>query len=180
MTDVQRKSLWLSLVLFSFMVFAASVVLRAGIANTPGETRDSLGRTMRFNDRFSAEHYGIIVENIRIQTLFDVEYLYEWFLLAMHLTGARLLMSSVHFGRKQARWFFLSQAVLFPFGWLGFFCLPGIVAGIAQLSLDREDFVDIPFVWFTAQPVWIATALIIAFSLPRRISPPQNRECRRL
>lgn len=175
MTDFQRKSLLLSLVLLNLVVFMASVVLRVGIDNTPSETRDSLGATMGFNDRFSAEHYGIILTNFRIQTIFELEYLYEWFLFAMHLVGAKLLVSSVYFGRR-TRWFFLSQAVLFPFGWLGFACLPGIVAGIAQLTLDREGFIDIPFVWFTAQPVWIATALIIAFSLPGGLCSSRNSQ----
>ena len=176
MTARQRRTLLLGLVSFSMLVFAASVLLRVGIANTPYETQDSLGGRMGFNDRFTAEHYGIILTNFRIQTLFELEYLYEWFLFAMHLAGARLLVSSVYYDRRKTRWFFISQAVLFPFGWLGFVCLPGIVAGIAQLTLDREGFIDIPFFWCTAQPVWIATSLIIAFSLPGGFGSARNHE----
>jgi hypothetical protein len=32
--------------------------------------------------------------------------------------------------------------------------------------MDREGFIDIPFLWVTAHTVWLVTALVITFAMP--------------
>jgi hypothetical protein len=47
----------------SLLVSIATLVLDVGLRDTPYETKDSVGRTMGFNDPLSREHYGIIIRN---------------------------------------------------------------------------------------------------------------------
>ena len=166
----RRKLHWslLALIGFSLLFFIASVVLRVGIGNTAYETTDHAGRTMGYNDRLSAEHYQIIVGNFRIGTLFSIEYAYEWFLLLMHLIGGSLLLNPVE--RRACRFFFFCQAILFPFGWLGFLFLPPLILDMARFRIDREGIIDFLFIWFTAHPVWLAASLVIGIALCRKPS----------
>lgn len=166
MTNLCRRTLLTSLIVASFLAFMGSWVLRVGIELTPYSTTDSAGRTMGFKDRFSSEHYQILLRNFRVRALFQLEYLYEWLLLAMHVAGVALLWSPRHQGRPHTRWFFAAQAALFPFAGLGVVLLPWIIHEMATLSLDREGFVDIPFIWCTAHPIWVGVALAIAFAMP--------------
>jgi len=150
------------LVLASFAVFATVVVLRVGIGATPYETTDSAGRAMGFNDPLNAEHYRIMAGNFRATALLDAGYLYEWILLAAHGLGAFFLLSA-KVGPRFTRWFFALQAVVFPIGVPCLLFLPMFLLGPGPL--DRESFIDIPFIIFVAQPVWIAASLIIVLTL---------------
>ncbi len=161
-----RRLILLGLIAVSFAAFLLLLVLRVGVALTSPETTDSAGRTMGFNDRFSAEHYSILVRNFSLGALFQREWFYEWILAGMHLVGLILLLSGFGYGRRFTRVFFFAQAVIFPFGWIGFPFLPGFLANLAALKLDRESFIDVPFLWLTAQPIWIALAVTIAFLMP--------------
>lgn len=152
-------------------VFALAVVaLDAGVRATPWETADSQGRTMQFNDRFSAEHYRIVLGHIRPGQILQPRYFYECILLAMMAVGAWRLRSGESSGTRATRWFFLGQSALFFFGWLQIVFLqwPETLMGLLRCSLTREDFVDVPFTWMMAQPPWVLVSAVIGAALPGR------------
>jgi hypothetical protein len=146
--------------------FAAAVVIRLGLGNTSYDTADSLGRTMGFNDLLYAEHYRIIVGNFRPSDLFRLEHWYEWLLLAAQLVGVCLLLGRSTTTNRLTRWYFASQALLFPFGVFFAFFAPLMMYGLlmGQRS-DRESFVDIPFVMVVGQGSWLLIATLIAFAM---------------
>ena len=153
------------LVIASFVICMTAIVLRVGIGATVYEATDSAGRTMGFNDPLSAEHYRIIVGNFQVMDLLKPEHVYEWILIAAHLAGAGLLLSS-WVRPRFTRWFFALQAVVFPIGVPSVFLLPLFLLELLRgTPMDREGFIDIPFIVFFAHPVWIATSLIIVFAL---------------
>ena len=153
------------LVAASLVVFATAVILRVGIEATPYETADTTGRTMGFNDVFSREHYAIAAGNFRPAQLLATEYIYEWILLAAHLVGGWLLVSCGPVCSRATRWYFAGQALVFPLGVPSLLLLPAVVGDCLSGSLDRENFVDIPFILVVSQSVWIATSMIVAFTL---------------
>jgi hypothetical protein len=153
------------LVVASLAVFVASAVLCVGIDATPYNTIDSEGRTMGFNDVFSREHYVIAVGNFRPMRLLTTEYTYEWVLLAAHLVGATLLVACGRACSRATRWFFAAQVIVFPLGVPALLLLPILVGECLLGSMDREGFVDIPFVLVFSQSVWIATSITIMFAL---------------
>lgn len=173
------KRLSFALVVLSFALCSFVIIGVAGIWNTPFTTTDSAGRAMGFNDRLSPEHYAIMFSNFRIQTLFGLGFFYSGLLLAMHGCGAWLLLRQVHWSPRHVRWFFALQGLLFPFGWIGFVVLPFTVQSIFHGTLDREGIIDVPFIAWTAHPIWIATAMIIVFAT-RGASPqlaPSGESC---
>ena len=180
--NANRWLLWL--VCYSFVLFAIAVVLRVGIGATPYETKDSLGRTMGFNDPLFAEHYTIMISNFHLGALLAWEYLYEWFLLFAHVAGAILLLRPT-LPPRVLRWYFGVQTLLFPFGILVIF--GALVQGVLALSklnfgflklpvMDREGFVDVPFIWCVAHPIWILTAAAIAFAVRPRGERPEHAQ----
>src|SRR6185369_6078220 len=66
---------------------------------------------------------------------------------------------------RLARWYFVAQAVLFPLGVPALFLLPSLVASFFTGRMDREGFVDIPFILAITHPVWVVTSMIIALAL---------------
>jgi len=163
--DAQLKRRLAPLVLASFMVFAFAVVLRVGIDATPYETTDSVGRPMGFNDPLHAEHYLIMLRNFSPTEFLKLEYGYEWILFAAHVIGAWILLASSRVSSRICRWFFLAQAALFPLGFVALPFVPFLVASFFTGRMDREGFVDIPFILAIAHPVWVVTSLVIAFGL---------------
>jgi len=153
------------LVLASFTVFASAVVLRLGIGGTPYDATDSAGRPMGFNDRLHAEHYLIMLRNFSPTELLKLEYFYEWVLFAAHILGAGILLSCGRECSRLSRWFFVAQAALFPLGLLALPFLPILLVSFFTGGIDREGFVDIPFILAIAHPVWLVTSFIIAFAL---------------
>ena len=153
------------LVLASFIVFAVAVVLRVGIGATPYETTDRLGRPMGFNDTLHPEHYLIIARHFSLREFLRLEYAYAWLLLAAHLLGAWLLLASHPASVMLCRWYFLAQAALFPFWIVALPLLPFLLKDFLTGQMDREGFVDIPFILATAQPVWVVVSLTFAFKL---------------
>lgn len=149
------------LVLASFVLCAIFIILRVGLGATVYGTTDSAGRTMGFNDLLSAEHYGIMVRNFSFAALLRPEAAYEWVLLTMHLVGAGLLLFGNHVSLRLTRWFFALQALLFPFGVPALLILPLIVMGIVTGDMDREGFIDIPFIICTAHPVWLLASFSV-------------------
>jgi len=161
----KRRLVWL--VLFSFAFCSLVIVMRMGIGATPYEMMDSQGRTMGFNDPLYAEHYRIMMGNFRLEDFFRSEHVYEWVLVAMHVVGAGLLLAR----KVAAKWtkcFFLWQAVVFPIGFLAMPLMPLLVGGGGfGAPMDREGFIDIPYIMMVAQPMWVAVSLVIAFKLRR-------------
>ena len=162
------NAIFQALIGLCFIFALAVVALDAGVHATPWETADSQGRTMGFNDRFSAEHYRIALGNIRPGQILRPRYFYEWILMAMMAAGVWRLRSDETKRSRATRWFFFGQSALFFFGWLqiAFLQWPGTVAGLLRCTLTREDFVDVPFTWMMAQPPWVVVSLTIAFALP--------------
>lgn len=158
-----RRLAWLILV--SFVVFASAVILRLGLGATPYDATDSAGRPMGFNDPLHGEHYLIMFRNFNLTDLFSLEYVYEWILLAAQVAGAGVLLNCGRLGARFCVWFFAGQAALFPLGFIALPFLPVIVGSFFTGRMDREGFVDIPFILAIAQPVWIVTSLTIAVRL---------------
>ena len=149
------------LTVVSFVFCLLVVIVDAGIANTPYETTDSTGRRMGFNDPLSLEHFRILVGNFRIAALLTPPFAYESFLLCMHALGLWVLSNFHRVSVRAFRWFFGLQGVLFPLGWIGWIFLPSTLWALVQGRMDREGIIDVPFIAFTAQPVWIAASLAI-------------------
>lgn len=164
------NTVFLALIGLCFVYALAVVALDAGVRATPWETADSQGRTMGFNDRFSAEHYRVVLGNIRPGQILQPRYFYEWILLAMMAVGAWRLRSDGISGTRATRWFFFGQSALFFFGWLsiGFLQWPDTIVDLLRCTLDREDFVDMPFTWMMAQPPWVLVSFVIGAALPSR------------
>jgi len=149
------------------IVILLLVVLRAGIGATPDETTDSAGRHMGFNDPLSLDHYGIMVRNFSPVLLMQPEYFYEWILFAAYAIGFGLVFSRRRFGLRATRRFFAFQALIFPLAWFGLPWLPIILKDMFTGRMDREGFIDIPFLWVTAHTVWLITSVVIFFATPR-------------
>jgi len=161
----QKAAVLLIALSFSFCSFVIAFV--TGLENTPSSTRDTDGRTMGFNDRLSREHYAMALSNFRPQNLLRPESVYSLLLLGMHGWGAWLIFSRSKSNSRSVRRFFLAQGFLFPLGWIGIFILPWAIRSAIGGRLDREGFVDVPFIALTTHPIWIATAMVIAFALGR-------------
>jgi hypothetical protein len=97
--------------------------------------------------------------------LLNLEYGYVWLLFAAHVLGAGILLASGRVSSWACRWFFLAQAILFPVGFLALPFFPFLVASFFTGRMDREGFVDIPFILAIAHPVWVVTSLVITFGL---------------
>lgn len=153
---------WRWLVLLSLAWSCLVIAVEIGLKNTPNNATDSAGRTMGFNDPLSREHFAILLGHFRLGSLFMLERIYDWALLVMQSAGAWLLFSKPQGGHRTTRWFFAAQPLLFPVGWLGFVILPAYIFDFFfGNGFDREDVIDIPFVWCIAHPVWIMTSLLI-------------------
>jgi hypothetical protein len=163
--DSQLNRRWALLVLATFLVFASAVALRVGIGATPYDTTDSLGRPMGFNDPLHAEHYVIMLRNFSPTEFLKLEYGYEWVLFGAQVVGAGILLVSPRVSSRVCRWFFLAQVAVFPFGILALPFVPLLVAGFFTGRMDREGFVDIPFILAITQPVWVVSSLILVFGL---------------
>ena len=165
--SMKLNTYFLSLVGLCLAVAIFAVVLAAGVGATPWDTMDSQGRTMQFNDRFSAEHYGIALRHFRPWNLLRLEYAYDWLLIVMLTVGARCLWSEERSQKRATRRFFLGQSALFFFGWLLAYTMwPQFVLGLFRCSLTREDFIDVPFTWVLSQTPWVVVSLTIAIALP--------------
>ena len=164
------NTIFLALIGLCFVFVLAVVALDAGVRATPWETADSQGRTMGFNEQFSAAHYRIVLGNIRPWHILQPRYFYDWILLSMMAFGAWRLRSDEIGGTRATRWFFFGQSALFFLGWLQIVFLqwPVMVVGLLRCSLTREDFVDVPFTWMMAQPPWVLVSSVIGAALPGR------------
>ena len=138
---------------------------RVGLGATSYDTTDSVGRPMGFNDPLHAEHYVIMLRNFSPTDLLQLEYGYAWILFFAHVVGAGMLLSSRRVSARVCRWFFLAQAAVFPIGFLAMPFFPLIVAGFFTGRMDREGFVDIPFIVAVAHPVWVVVSLVICFGI---------------
>jgi hypothetical protein len=118
---------------------------------------------MGFNDPLSAEHFGIIVHNFRPADFLRLEHAYDWMLLVMQSTGATLLLTAPRVSVRVTRWFFAVQAAIFPLG-LVFCWVPFLLLFISQ-PMDREGFIDVPFIPLFGQSMWVLTSLILLFAL---------------
>jgi hypothetical protein len=122
---------------------------------------------MEFNDRFSREHYSIALSNFRPWYLLRPRYVYDWAEWLMILGGIWLLSSEGSRKGKRFLWFFFAQSAIFFPGWFGvvFLQWPQTVASLFHCRLTREDFVDVPFTWFLAQPPWVVVSLGVGSAL---------------
>jgi hypothetical protein len=68
------------------------------------------------------------------------------------------LAQGFYFPAVQCAHGLVAGSLLLPF-------LPFLVVGFFTGRMDREGFVDIPFILAIAHPVWVVTSLIIAIAL---------------
>jgi hypothetical protein len=130
---------------------------------------------MGFNDRLGAEHYLIMVRHFSPMLLFRAEHIYDWILCAAQVVGAVLLLSPARNSTRLTRWYFFLQPVLFPLGVPTLVLAPSLIAGCFKGSMDREGFIDIPFVLAVTQPWWVLTSFAISILL--RVPGWGFREC---
>jgi hypothetical protein len=140
---------------------------------TPYDTTDSAGRKLGFNDPISIEHYRIILMNLVRSRPGDWKEgfdLYTSLCLLAQMGAIGLLWSRRHRHKRSVRWYFVLQSVLFPVGWIVLLLAPQLLAHYTQRiltgRLDREDVIDIPFVWLVSQVVWVLAATAIAIAKP--------------
>ena len=159
-------------VIFSFLTFFTFARILGGIDATPDTTTDSQGRTMGFNDVFSAEHYAIILRNgdlyHALRHLFkDDLWIQHWSLIVAHIV---LLVLLAEAEARTIRRFLYVQPVLFFWGWFGFWVLPlGVYDLLWGHTSDGETFSDLPYVAIMSQGAWFLACGFIFFKLrPRR------------
>ena len=158
----RRHVIFLGLITVSFVVLMVAWMLRAGIGATSYETLDSAGRTLGFNDPISAEHYRIIFGNVTPSVMLRNGAEFGIPCAILHGVAAWLLLSPQRRHRRSTRWFFAVNAVLFWFGWPSWFAiLTGYVGRISSFRMDREDVIDIPFVWMWGSAFWVLAATAI-------------------
>lgn len=128
---------------------------------------------MGFNDVFTAEHYGILLQkanwgNALEQFSEDIEGVHNWGLVAAHLTLLVLLSKAPV---RTTRWFLLVQPLVFFWGWFGFWVLPLEIFDLLWgHTSDRESFVDIPYIAIMSQGAWFLACGFIFWKLrPQRL-----------
>jgi hypothetical protein len=163
------KPVLILLVCAALLASVLAIVLDVGLRNTPYETRDSVGRPMGFNDRLSAEHYGIVLKNFTFGRFAEWVYLYDWILLAMQIAGIALLLSRQPSARKAEFWFFAAQPLLFPLALLAVPMIWLMPKNFVEGHVCRQTITDIPFIACTAHPLWVLTAILIAVILRKDV-----------
>ena len=165
---ITLRTYFLALVGLCFVMTVFSMVLVAGVEATPWETKDSQGGMMRYNDRFSLEHYWIALGNFRPASLLRVRFAYEWLVMAAMMVGAWCLGADARSTRRATRWYFLAQLAIFFPGTLCVMLLywPIVVFQLIGFQADRETFVDLPIAQVVTQSPWILVSLTIALALP--------------
>lgn len=132
------------------------------VGATPWETEDSAGRTMGFNDRFSPEHFGILLRSCSLVRTLTPPSVYEGALIAAH--GLMLVLLLWCPADKWVYGFAVLQPFLFPWGIAFPVTLPHFLLELITRDVgDREAFIDIPYVAFKAHPMWVLVSLIIAW-----------------
>ena len=164
----------LLLTVSSFLVTLFVLAISAGLSGTPYTTVDAAGRPLGFNDPIFSSHVPVLIRNIRPQALATPEALYLMVQGILTVIAAAWLASPTSERSRRIRWFFLSQAILFPFGILGMLFSPVIARDLLRGGLDRESFTDGASALFLAQPFWVAVALTAFFTLPGRPALPDR------
>jgi hypothetical protein len=165
-------------VLLSLLMFGGFAWLMGGVEATPYSATDSQGRTMGFNDVFSAEHYGLILDNAGLARTFkhlagDDCWFHHLALLAAHVALLFFLAKSE---LRTLRIFLWCQPVIFFWGWLGFWILPiEMVALLWAQTNTRESFIDIPYVAIMSQGAWFLACAFVLLVL--EISRLRWRRC---
>lgn len=187
----------LGLVLLETLLCGYLLVLSTGMNNTPQETTDSTGAPIGFNNRLSWEHFNIALSNaFTVRPGHFHEYMaglmYEGLLFAMCILGVWLLSTEAHWRWRITKWFFAGQIVWMLYwaiqvAWSDGKPLRAFVAPFYMFlicwqyirgPLDFEDFHDGSVVWFVVYPMWLVTALGIAFyhgSTVRRDDRPNGQ-----
>jgi len=137
--------------------------IESAIGRVPYDTKDSMGRTMGFNDPFSREHWGILLRAIDWQDYrLEVQALdsgYFWLVVVMHLVAAGWILRGDPLRLRTPLVFLGAQILAFPGGLLGLVVLPPYVVEIMSGKLDREGIADVPFLAVTGHTVWLLTCL---------------------
>ena len=164
-SPVARRPL-VTAVLLSFTILLAAAWIRGGVASTAYDTRDSHGRTMGFNDVFSGEHYSILLGKANWpEAVKQLEPL-DGLLIAAHVALLILLATA---SARTIRWFLWPQAVVFFWGWAGFWFLPIAIFDLVWAhTSDREGFVDIPYISILSQGAWFWACGFVLWKLRRQ------------
>ena len=159
-------ALFVLLILGSLTLGLAAMFLQAGHDATPYGTRDSQGHPLGFNDPLTSELCWIMVSHVTFGSFIEGLGWYGVFYLLMHFVGLALVLRD-RFGIPA--WYFWSQLLLFPTGWLVVVGITlytvAILVGQEQAPffvLDGETFQDGPPLFWVAQPVWFGVSLLIA------------------
>lgn len=165
MPSKRVRKLWIFATLISFAIAMCIMAFDAGLAATSWVTKDSMGHAMGFNDPFSDEHYGIILSNCSVSSMVRRMDFYDWLFAGFHflVIGLVLLESKLKWTLRIC----LLQPLIFPLGFFGFFVVPAYTVGIAQNSLHRESFTDVPVILVIAHFIWISVAMMMAWQIYR-------------
>jgi hypothetical protein len=146
-----------ALVVASLTFGLVAVAFYTALEATPYETTDSAGRTMGFNDPFSAGHYEIIVSKVSIGRMLTGIGPYELLLI-----GAQLTMAVLLWRPARPRWiigFCALQPAVFFWGVFGLLYLPFDLPTLS--GKDREGFIDMPWVELISHGAWLYVCLVI-------------------
>jgi hypothetical protein len=137
--------------------------IESAIKRVPYDTTDSMGRTMGFNDRFSQEHWGILLRTIDWQDYrFEAQALdsvYFWLSVLMHFAAVGWILRGDPLRLRTPLVFLGAQILAFPLGLLGLVILPAMFAELISGNFDREGIIDTPFLAVTGHTVWLLTCL---------------------
>ena len=147
----------------SFFLLLAIAWIRGGVASTSYDTRDSQGRTMGFNDTFSAEHYGILLRNGSPGAAAAQMNSHDWALVAAHIVVLILITRAQPRHLKRLLWI---QPVLFFWGVPALYWMPLELSGLLYFHGNtRESFVDIPYISIMSQGAWLWACIFMLWKL---------------
>lgn len=185
--STRLKTIQLLACLGSLSVVLLCRGIESAINRVPYDTTDSMGRTMGFNDRFSREHWGILLRTIDWQDyrldVVALDSVYFWITVLMHLVAAGWILRGDPLRLRTPLVFLGSQILAFPGGLLGLVVLPPYFVEIMSGKLDREGIVDVPFLAVTGHTVWLLTCLasvVMIFIHQRRMAWRRLKEASRI
>jgi hypothetical protein len=161
--------------------------IESAIGRIPYDTTDSMGRAMGFNDRFSQEHWGILLRTIDWQDYrFEAQALdsgYFWLSVLMHFAAVGWILRGDPLRLRTPLVFLGVQVLAFPLGLLGLVILPAVFADVIRGNFDREGIIDLPFLAVTGHTVWLLTCLgsvLMIFIHQRRTAWRRLKEASRI
>jgi hypothetical protein len=158
-----QKRACIGLVLVSLLTLLFVAAFEGGFSATPDGTKDSSGAAIGFNNRLTAEHYGIIFGNATLNSSIRTLGVHGCFCVVAHVIGVVLLLCCGELLSRLRTAFFLLQFVIFPTAVLGLVFGIDISHAVLTGQVDGETLGDGISLWWIAQVFWLAACGTVAF-----------------